>query len=324
MILADKIIRLRKKSGWSQEELAERMNVSRQAVSKWESAQTAPDLGRILQLSELFGVTTDYLIKDEIEDEEFISVESESPVKRITLAEANEFLEWRKKASVRIATATFLCIVSVIPLLLFGAATESPIINMNENFAAIGGLALLLLIMSIPIAIFIHCGFKNSKYDFIDKQPFETEYGVKGLAKERQEAYRSTYMKFNIIATCLCVVSPIPLFIGAFTENVLLIVAFLCVTLLIAGVGVVLFIIAGVRWASTQKLLKEGEYSMDKKKSKVLEAISSIYWLAATAIYLGVSFTTNAWEYTWIVWPIAAIVFVGVRIVCRLVVEKGE
>ena len=70
MILADKIAKLRKKNGWSQEELAEKMNVSRQAVSKWESAQTIPDLGKILQLGNLFGVTTDYLLKDEIEDAE--------------------------------------------------------------------------------------------------------------------------------------------------------------------------------------------------------------------------------------------------------------
>ena len=70
MILADKIIRLRKKHGWSQEELAEKMQVSRQAVSKWEGAQTMPDLEKILMLSNLFGVTTDYLLKDEIEDEE--------------------------------------------------------------------------------------------------------------------------------------------------------------------------------------------------------------------------------------------------------------
>ena len=50
MILADKIIRLRKRNGWSQEELAAKMNVSRQAVSKWEAAQTTPDLEKILQL----------------------------------------------------------------------------------------------------------------------------------------------------------------------------------------------------------------------------------------------------------------------------------
>lgn len=67
MIFADKLIRLRKKNGWSQEELAEKLNVSRQAVSKWEGAQTVPELEKLLQMSALFGVTTDYLLKDELE-----------------------------------------------------------------------------------------------------------------------------------------------------------------------------------------------------------------------------------------------------------------
>ena len=97
MILADKIIRLRKKNGWSQEELADKMNVSRQAVSKWESAQTIPDLGKILQLGEIFGVTTDYLLKDDMESEEFIDADSSSSVRRVTLQEANIFLEQRRE-----------------------------------------------------------------------------------------------------------------------------------------------------------------------------------------------------------------------------------
>ena len=68
MILADKIIDLRKKNGWSQEELAEKLGVSRQSVSKWESAMSTPDMGRIVEMSNIFGVSTDYLLKDEIED----------------------------------------------------------------------------------------------------------------------------------------------------------------------------------------------------------------------------------------------------------------
>ena len=55
MILADKIIYLRKKAGLSQEELAEKMGVSRQSISKWEGALSVPDMNRILRLSELFG-----------------------------------------------------------------------------------------------------------------------------------------------------------------------------------------------------------------------------------------------------------------------------
>lgn len=88
MIFADKLIRLRKKNGWSQEELAEKLNVSRQAVSKWESAQTVPELEKLLQLSALFGVTTDYLLKDELELEEYTPGGGETSVKRITLAQA--------------------------------------------------------------------------------------------------------------------------------------------------------------------------------------------------------------------------------------------
>lgn len=65
MILADKILNLRKSLGWSQEELAEKMNVSRQSVSKWESAAAIPDINRILELASIFGVTTDYLLKDD-------------------------------------------------------------------------------------------------------------------------------------------------------------------------------------------------------------------------------------------------------------------
>ena len=67
MTLADKIILLRKRQGLSQEELAERMDVTRQAVSKWESGQSAPDLERVLLLSRIFEVTTDQLIKDDME-----------------------------------------------------------------------------------------------------------------------------------------------------------------------------------------------------------------------------------------------------------------
>ncbi|MFQ9556177.1 MAG: helix-turn-helix domain-containing protein [Oscillospiraceae bacterium] len=63
MLLADKIVTLRKRAGWSQEELAAQLGVSRQSVSKWEGAQSVPDMQKVVQMSRLFGVTTDYLLK---------------------------------------------------------------------------------------------------------------------------------------------------------------------------------------------------------------------------------------------------------------------
>lgn len=69
MKLSDKLIGLRKSAGMSQEELAEKLNVSRQAVSRWEMGTAMPDAVNILQLSKLFHVTTDYLLNEEYESD---------------------------------------------------------------------------------------------------------------------------------------------------------------------------------------------------------------------------------------------------------------
>ena len=63
MTIADRIQNLRKSKGMSQEELADRIGVSRQAVSKWESEQATPDLEKVVIMSDIFEVTTDYLLK---------------------------------------------------------------------------------------------------------------------------------------------------------------------------------------------------------------------------------------------------------------------
>ena len=96
MIFADKLILLRKKAGWSQEELAHRMDVTRQSVSKWEGMQAVPDLDKMIRLSELFGVSLDYLLKDEIEEVEDInsansanSADDTPPLKRVTMPDKN-------------------------------------------------------------------------------------------------------------------------------------------------------------------------------------------------------------------------------------------
>lgn len=323
MILADKITKLRKKNGWSQEELADKMNVSRQAVYKWEAAQTTPDLEKILQLGALFGVTTDYLLKDEIEDEEFTADSSEVAAKKISLSDANGFLAWRKTAAVRIAAATMLCIVSVIPLMLLAAMSELTSAVISEYLACGIGIITMLLLIAIAVMIFIHVGFVNKPYEFLDKEPFELEYGVAGMVRERQKAYRNRYMWSNMIASCICVLSPIPLLCGAFLGNAFLCVALLCVTLLMAGAGAMLFIAAGVRWASMQKLLKEGDFSvLEKKRSAVTEPVGAVFWLTAAAIYLGWSFATNDWHLSWIVWPVAGVLFPGVLALCNLAVDK--
>ena len=84
MKLNEKILSLRKGMGLSQEELAEKLNVSRQAVSRWEVGSAQPDASNVLQLSKLFGVTADYLLNEEYESDRDVPIvrQTESSTKR--------------------------------------------------------------------------------------------------------------------------------------------------------------------------------------------------------------------------------------------------
>ena len=327
MILADKIIRLRKKNGWSQEDLADKMNVSRQAVSKWEGAQTIPDLEKILQLSILFGVSTDYLLKDEIEDEELTNdSSSDTTIKRISLVEANAYLEQRKKASWRIALATFLCILSPITLIVLTMLSELPNAIVTEATAGAVGLTVLFAFILCAVPLYIYCGFKNQPYEFLDKNvPFELEYGVKGLVTERKNAFRPTYIAYNIIATCVCIFSVVPLVLLSFSENEILVAAALALLMIIAGIGVGMFIVAGTQNASMQKLLKEGEFTeKEKNRTSVKEVIGFCYWGVLTAMYLAWSFLTNHWHISWLVYAIGGILFPVVMCICSYFADSQK
>lgn len=327
MILADKLTQLRKKSGMSQEELAEKMNVSRQAVSKWEGAQSIPDLEKILQLSELYGVTTDYLLKDSVESEEFIGKDTTENVRKVSLEEANEFMALRKAASVRIAIATFLCIVSVIPLFILGGATTLPDKPISENMAGGIGMIIMLVLVAIAVGIYVYTGSQSAKFEFLEKEPFETEYGVSGVVQERKKAFHDTYVKCNVIGTCLCVMSPAALFAAAINGEEFFAVIMLGVMMFIAAVGITFFIVVGVRNASMDKLLKSGEFTeIEKKKSHIKGIVSPIYWSIVVAAYLLWLFLDGKDNnsLSWVIFPVAGVLFPAVLGICSFVERKNK
>lgn len=326
MIFADKMIALRKKNGWSQEELAEKMNVTRQAVSKWEGAQSVPDLEKILLLSQLFGVSTDYLLKDELGEAEYVADTEELPApRRVTMEEAGEFLRVKEQTAKTIAFATFLCILSPLCLMLLGAASVTGLLPITENFAAGMGLIVLFLLVAAAVALFIASGAKTSPYQFLEHEPFETEYGVTGMVRERQKQCREACTRFNVLGTCICILSVIPLFAGVFLpENVLFMAVMLCVTIALAGVGVMLLITAGIQWDSLQKLLQEGSYSRQNKRGAALAgALGTMYWLLVTAGFLAYSFATDDWKGGWIVWPVAGVLYAALMTGCGALRKKG-
>ncbi len=338
MTLSEKIAKLRRRHGWSQEELAEKMDVSRQAVSKWEGGQALPDLDKLVRLSTLFGVSTDYLLKDEAEPSADSSPDGEitsppvdaadqAPVassRVFSLDEAVAYLDTRRRASRLIAVATLLCVLSPIPLIFLGVASEFGLWGLTENSAGGIGLVSLFLVVMCAVALFVYCGFQNAPYEFLDKaEPFELSHGVREMVTARKQAETTAYVRTNILATCLCILSPLPLLIGMFTERELLTVALLCVTMATAGIGALLFIWVGVRHAATQKLLKEGDFTpIELKKTGVREIIGFIYWGILTAVFLLWSFLSNDWSITWLVFAVGGVLFPVVMALCTLLLDR--
>ncbi len=319
MIFADKLRELRKKSGWSQEELAEQMNVTRQSVSKWEGAQAIPDLDKILKLSKLFGVSIDYLLKDDIEDPmevEEISEKYYEPLRQVTMEEVVEYLEIKRQTANYIAYATLLCILSPIGLILLSAISNMGKYNLANNVAVGLGLIILVICIIIAVTIYILSGSKTSTYDFLEDESFETEYGVSGMVKERQNKFRGTYIKNNIIGVCITIASIIPIFVGMIigSENDFLWAILISIMFILVGLGTTLFIKCGIVWESYNRILKEGNYKIRGLhkygyKYKYAKSISSAYWMIVTGIYLIYSFIADSWDTSWFIWIVASILY---------------
>ena len=315
MILADKIIALRRAKGWSQEELAERLDVTRQSVSKWEGAQSAPDLERIVRMSELFGVCTDYLLKDDMEEIPTARTggeaeEGERP-RRVTLADAQAFLEAKRITAPRIAWAAFACVLAPIPLLLLSAAAGDGLLSLTENAAAGVGLCALLVVVAAAVVVFITCGGRTEPFAYLEKEPIAPDTDVLQLARALQEEQRPGRTRLNAVATCLCILSALPLFLlTLLTENAFLVVCAVCLTLAMGGAGAHLFIRAGIPWESLLKLLQQGDYTRAAKRGRSrMGALSAVYWLVAVAVFLAWGFRFGGWGEAWIIWPVAGVLY---------------
>ena len=324
MILAEKITALRKKNGWSQEELAMQLNVSRQSVSKWESAASIPDLDRILQLSRLFGVTTDYLLKDDAEELAAPDVYTEEPKRSVSFDEANAFLREARLSAWRIAIGVALCILSPIALIVLSGVAEYVPGMLTENAALGLGFTILLLLVCGGAVLFVFSGMKLSPYEYLEREAISLQYGVEGLAKVWKEGSEPRIRFCTLLGIALCILSVVPFFLTiALSGTELSTVCAVGGLLFLVACGAPLLVWAGIAKGSLQRLLQEGDYSPgNTPASRRMGPVSGIYWSAVTALYLFVSFLTGRWDRTWIVWACAGVLFSVVIGIARVVQPK--
>ena len=147
MKFSDKIIFLRKQQGWSQEELAEYLGVSRQSVSKWESGASVPELDRIVQLCTLFGLTADTLIRDDL-DIDGAEETSADGKPMLSLQEAYAYIADYQIVSQKLGLATAACVASPAILVALGSISEVLLLTI--------GLPALLLMVAWGVWMFIN------------------------------------------------------------------------------------------------------------------------------------------------------------------------
>lgn len=327
MILADKIAMLRKQRGWSQEDLAEQLDISRQSVSKWESGNSIPDLDKIVKMSRIFDVSTDYLLKDEIEETDRQQSDKNSryeyeeapfgaePLRDISLDEANAYMELTEQRSHWMAPAVSLCVLSPVCLIVLGALSEYGVLNITENVAGGIGLTVLLLMVATGVALLILNGMELSKYEYLEEEIFTLQYGVRGIVEKRKAEFEGRFRASIAVGVVLCILGVVPLFLSiAVTEEEWIYACCVGVLLIFVACAVYLFVQNGMVHESYLKLLQEEEYTPEKKETnKKTSWFAGVYWCIVVAIYLGISFSQNNWESSWVIWPVAGVLFAAIQ-----------
>ena len=293
MDLADKIAKLRKQNGWSQEELAARLDISRQAVSKWESKASVPDLDKIIKMSSIFGVTTDYLLKDEPEKNfSGNGIISDSAYAEHVYAEQDCTEHVYTEQTGAKGSVAGDCRETLKTRRIFREEAEY-IVTLERKFAWRTALAVALLILS-PVSLIVMSGL--------------AEYGDGML-------------------------SVVPLVMAAFImdgaeDNRSDLVYIFCtaVLLVMVAAAVYLLIWSGSIHGTYDKLLQQGDYTVEKKEQNRKNGFfPGIYWCTVTAVYLGISLYFGNWNRSWIIWPVAGVLFAAfMGIINTVTAKKGR
>ncbi len=337
MKLSEKITELRKKNGWSQEELAFRLGISRQSVSKWESGAALPEMEKIVQLAELFDVSCDYLMREQLTsadlpkkasvvtaieepsvlpDDDGFAVDVE-PTPVNDKVDITEIIARMRKAAVLNAIGGMLCVLCPVLLIILAARAD---VGLVSDGVAVGvGLSVLLVLVAIGVVLFVLA----SRFRFES----EGDASVRAAIKNWVNVNTRFHVAIIAVAAALCVISAVPLFVAIATdaENAIAVCNAVACLLAIVSVGVALFVYAGVIKESVARMLACNELSAKQQQKKQLfDNISSLYWALALAVYLIWSFLSQGWGYTWIVWPIAGVVWAVVSAVLKFFNVKDD
>lgn len=286
MSLSENLQNLRKNKNMSQEELAEKLNVSRQAVSKWESGSAYPETEKIITICEIFKCSMDQLVKGKISDD----IKSER--------NNYDLIMTKSARGISIGVAIILLGVSIM-LTILGFATNEQV---EEQYSLIGVIAVLIgVVFAVPL--FIIYGTKEENFKKKNRK-------IANIYLEDEiEEGKSKYTKYLAIGISIILIGVVimMLLIGlkTFREDSTFPTAILMYFVTI-GVLIIIYSDKMKDKFDIEKYNNENTEEYKKTENRIGK-ICGVIMLITTIIFLLWGFTLNMWHINWVVYPVGGI-----------------
>ena len=290
MAFSDNLQFLRNRQGQTQEQLAEILEVSRQSVSKWESAQSFPEMDTILRICDLYQVNLDTLLRGSVEDS--------------LVEDTAQYDQFMNRFSRRMAFAVGSIIAGVGLCGLLDAKGVSEYLIF----------AVLLLIVAVCVVVIVASSLQ--KENFSKQYPVITDF----YTEQEKRAFRQKFVWFisGGVGAILFDVALLLLFFAKFPEEEPFESYAMSVFLLIVAGAVTSFVYAGIQ----EEKYKIDEYNRDnnptpevKKRKGLINTICAALMVVTTALYVGLGLALDLWRTAWWVFAVAGILCAVVHIV---------
>lgn len=281
----------RKAKGLSQEELADRLNVSRQTIYKWETQVTYPDIDKLCDIAKCLEVSTSYLLGEwEVTSYTEPSDASQEGERGNSVPDQAQTVLHYKRFARMIGACTLLILASVGALVLLNAF----------SFWGVEAISVIQLLCCISVAVigYVMAGLRH--------EPFEKQKEDLPLFTRQERHVAQRVFNVKIVAgLALILAGLVFVVVAGFSESEWLSHIAVAVFLALIGVAVYLFITAGILYD-----LYMGEDSPRKhheKKNEPHERICGVIMIIATAVFLLLGFVWNLWHPAWVAFPIGGL-----------------
>lgn len=286
----------------------------------------------IAEFGNLDEVAEELGIRGVMDGEEDSAKTGRAAARHLTAEEAEQFLTDKKKDAFKTALGVLLCIFSVI-----GPIMTDAVFSLRETAGGDAiGISLMMGMIGVAVCLFVYSSLIMKKWSFLQKEAFYLDFSMKQKVAAKKEQYRVPHAMSLTIGIVLCVICFVPAAVLSDVEFHFNRVVDLdslggAILFVFVGIGVFLIVYANMVNGSFDTLLKNsgtvgtsgrGTRKYNSRKEKYIspgaEIFMSVYWYSVTCIYLIWSFLTFNWHFTWIVWPVAAVMYAGLSKVLRV------